>query len=289
MTGGSSQTGVLNQELAAVADEAGIAFAVGSQRVMLEHREMTSDFAVRSHIPRGVLLGNIGAVQLPAYSLDDIAELVKRIDADGVCVHLNPAQELCQPEGDRAFCGLLEQIARLVDKLEGRVLIKETGAGMSPRLLKSLSEAGVRYIDVAGCGGTSWTKVEMYRHQNENDRAFAETFADWGIPTAVSIIAARKVCAPSTCVMGSGGLFTGLDCAKAIAAGADMAGFARAVLLAWHRAGREGAATYIARVKRELKTAMLLTGSTNLAALQKAPRVITGELSQWLASLDQIK
>ncbi len=282
MTGGAEFSEKMNRGLAEVAEREGIAFAVGSQRVMLKHPEVADHFAVRRHIPNGVLLGNIGAVQLQEYPVDVIAELVEQIEADGICVHLNVAQELVQAEGHRRFHGLLDSIARLLERLKGHVLVKETGAGMSPQTIRKLDSIGVRYIDVSGLGGTSWTKVEMYRANTDLLRHIGETFADWGVPTAVSVIAARNICSRKTAIIASGGIENGLDVARAIAAGADMAGFARPILLSFLDGGVDAACGAIERIKEELRIAMLLTDTRSLFALAEAPRVYTGRLREWL-------
>lgn len=282
MTGGADFARELNHGLASVASHYRIAFAVGSQRVMLRHPEVIGDFAVRESIPDGVLLSNIGAVQLEEYSPEVIAGLVDDIEADGICIHLNAAQEILQEEGHRRFRGLTERIARIVDKLEGRVVVKETGTGMSPETLEKLAGIGVPYIDVSGAGGTSWTKVEMYRASDTLLRRMGKTFADWGIPTAFSVMAARKIVNEKTCVIASGGIISGLDAARAVAAGADMIGFARSVLLPFLDGGTEHASEHVDGIINELRTAMLLTGAVNLKALQKVPRVYTGQLAEWL-------
>jgi isopentenyl-diphosphate delta-isomerase len=284
MTGGAEFAREMNRSFAGSAQKEGVAFAVGSQRVMLRHPEVTSDFTVRRYIPDGVLLGNIGAVQLGEYPPEVIAKLVEAIEADGICVHLNVAQELTQKEGHRHFRGLIDKIAYLVDYLKGRVLVKETGAGMSPETLDKLSSIGVSYIDVSGSGGTSWTKVEMHRAPDEDLRQLAQTFADWGVPTAVSVIGAQRIFKDGVCLIASGGIITGLDAARAIAAGANMVGFARPALYAFLKKGTDGVTALIKCFKQELKTAMLLTGSKDVAALQRVARVYTGELRHWLSA-----
>jgi len=289
MTGGAEYAGKLNRGLAEIAQGQRIAFAVGSQRIMLRHPEATVDFAVRKWIPDSVLLGNIGAVQLEEYPPKAIGEMVKRIDADGVCVHLNVAQELMQQEGHRHFKGILENISRLVDALGGRVLVKETGAGLSPQALQKLKDAGVRYIDVSGAGGTSWTKVEMYRAPDNILARTGQTFADWGIPTAFSVIAASKIIDDSRIIIASGGINTGLDIARAIAAGADLAGFARPVLMSFMEKGSEGANMMIETAINELRMGMLLTGAKNVAELKRVPRVYSGKLRHWLKAYGWIE
>jgi len=283
MTGGSELAGRLNRDLASVCAKFGIAFAVGSQRIMLDHPETTADFAVREVVGDGVLLGNIGAVQLLELPAEQIAGLVEAIDADGLCVHLNPAQELVQVEGNRNFKGILEALDRLVDRLDGRVLVKETGAGLSPRTLEKLAPVGVPYIDVSGAGGTSWTRVESFREINESLQHTGKVFSDWGIPTAHGIIAARQIMGETVTVIASGGIENGLDVARALALGANMAGFARSVLLPYLKGGVDAAEKYVRDMIDELKTAMLLTGSQSISDLRIAPKVLGRDLKSWLA------
>lgn len=282
MTGGADYAKKMNQGLAEVASTHGIAFAVGSQRVMLRHPETVKDFAVREFIPDGVLLGNIGGVQLCEYDTETISGLIHAIDADGICVHLNAGQELVQDEGQRRFRGILDCIARLVDELDGRVLVKETGAGMSPRTLASLNSIGVKVIDVAGAGGTSWTKVEKYRAPSELLQNVGETFQDWGLPTAFSLLAARRNLASDATIIASGGILNGLDMAKAFAAGAHVAGFARVILNSFYHGGVDAASALIDLFRQELATAMILTGSGTIQALRNTPFVVTGELKDYL-------
>jgi isopentenyl-diphosphate Delta-isomerase len=289
MTGGAQHAGELNRGLAQAAAQAGIAFSTGSQRLLFHHPEALPDFAVRECIPNGVLLGNLGAAQLRDYPPQAVAELAQRIDADGMCLHLNPAQELAQPAGDRGFAGILAAIARLVELLPGRVLVKETGAGLSPQVVRELYQAGVRHFDVAGAGGTSWTKVEGLRQDDgtpagRQARQLGLALAGWGLPTAYCIIGARNAAGPVACIVGSGGIAGGLDAARAIACGADIAGFARAALLEFHRGGGQGALGWIEGVKSELRAVMLLCGVANVLALKSTSRVYTGALRSWISA-----
>lgn len=283
MTGGEERGAELNRALARVAAQAGIAFAVGSQRVMLKYRERAADFKVRGEIPDGVLLANIGGQQLTEYPLDKVQWLVEEIDADGLCVHLNPAHELAQLEGDRDFRGILESIQTLSAVLPGRMLVKEVGHGLGPQVVKQLSDLGVKYIDVAGSGGTSWTKVEA-RRANGADSRTGDVFGDWGIPTAPAVIAARDAASGAT-IIASGGIETGLDMARAIAIGADLCGLARPVLLSFEQGGEAGARRLVEQLGYELRCAMLLTGCRDLAALRGARRVYTSNLAEWVDGL----
>ncbi len=284
MTGGTDFAGELNRGLATLASSQGIAFCVGSQRVLWRHETLLADFAVRPQIGDGLLLGNIGAAQLLSEPLESIVALVDMIEADGLCLHLNPAQELVQEEGDRDFRGVTEKITELNERLEGRLLVKETGAGLSPETLLKLKASGVSCVDVSGSGGTSWTRVEQQRAVSDRSRRLGRSIGDWGVPTAFSIIAARRVLGDGASIIGSGGIKDGLDVARVIAAGADIAGFARSVLLQFLDHGTAGAAEWIEQLAEELRSIMLLCGARNCRELQNVPRVYTGELKDWLAA-----
>jgi len=254
--------------------------ALGSQRLMLDEPDRLQYFQVRSEIPNGVLLGNIGAQQLGDLDDASILNLVNSVEADGLCIHLNPAQEMAQEYGDRIFTGLLDVIDRANTVLSGRVLVKETGAGLSPKVVTDLVQRGIRYLDISGAGGTSWIRVEGYRAETEDTRAISETFRDWGIPTAAATILARRAVGEVPFIISSGGIRSGLDVAKAIVCGAEMAGLA--LPLVKPGTGSGDPAVFFQRMIRELKIAMFLTGSGTLTALQKADRVYTGELRDWL-------
>ena len=198
---------------------------VGSQRVSLQtgnDQGLTRE--LRRLAPDIVLLSNIGAAQLlEADGLDLARRAVDTLQANGLIIHLNPLQEAVQAEGDRNWRGVLTQIARVASSLEVPVVVKEVGAGLSASVARSLIEAGVQVIDVAGAGGTSWAAVEGERAANEADRAVAMAFADWGIPTA-SAVQAIRAALPQATLVASGGIRDGVDAAKAIRLGADIVG-----------------------------------------------------------------
>jgi len=278
MTGGSDRAERINKELASIAEERGYAFGLGSQRAMHKHPGKSGTYVVRDVAPTALLLGNLGMVQAAQMSNDEIKRLVDEVGADALCVHLNPAMELVQEEGDRDFRGGLATFERLL-ALGLRVVVKETGCGLSGEVAARVRAIGVEYVDVSGAGGTSWVAVETQRASAER-RPLGEAFWEWGIPTAASV----ALCAPHGFrgIFATGGIGSGLEIAKAIALGASAGGIARKALQALESGGRAGAVSFFERVEAELRAAMLLTGSRNLKALAKAPRIITGELAQWL-------
>lgn len=280
MTGGAERAGEINRTLASVAQELGLAFGVGSQRAMQRNPSVATTYQVRDIAPDILLFGNIGAVQAAAMSTDEAEELVRTIGADALCIHLNPGQELIQPEGDRDFRGCVDGISRLAGELSVPVIAKETGCGLSPRTLAALSSAGVEWVDTSGAGGTTWIGVEALRSP-AHERDVGEMFWEWGVPTAASIIYAERA---GFRVIGSGGLRSGLDAARALALGATLAGMALPWLRAAHEGGREAALAFGQTTVRALKTALLLTGSANLEDLAVAPRVIGARLERWAAA-----
>lgn len=285
MTGGTEEAARINRELASIAEERGYGFGVGSQRAMLRRADSAGTYVVRDVAPTTLVLGNIGGVQAVKSTVDEVRALTERIGADALCVHLNPAQELVQPEGDRDFRGVVEAIARLDRELGIPVLAKETGCGIGPAAARKLRAAGVKHVDVSGAGGTSWVAVETKRAEgvDERKRALGEAFWDWGVPTAV----ATAACAHErfTTIVATGGIMRGLDVAHALALGASAAGIARPVLKALHEGGRAGAVQFLEAVEDELRTAMLLCGARDVEAMRTTPRVIGGELGVWLREL----
>ncbi len=278
MTGGAKRAQEINLTLAKVAQELGIAFGVGSQRAMMKHPELADTYQVREVAPDILLFGNIGAVQVAESSTAEVEQLVGTIGADALCVHLNPGQEMIQPEGDRDFRGCVDGIARLVDELSVPVIAKETGCGLGPRALDKLKGAGVQWVDTSGAGGTTWVGVETLRTTPEK-ATIGEMFWDWGVPTGAAISYATE---RGFNVIGSGGLRTGLDCARAIALGAQLAGMALPWLKAAFNEGYEAAMQFGQTTIQALQVACLLTGSNNLDELRAAPRILGPNLRRWI-------
>jgi isopentenyl-diphosphate Delta-isomerase len=269
MTGGTEQAKTINQRLAEVAQHYKIAMGVGSQRVAVEKPELAHTFAIRKLAPDILLFGNLGAVQLNyKYGLEECQKVIDILEADALILHINPLQECIQPNGDTNFRGLLDKIFELCNKLPVPVIAKEVGNGISAAMAEELIAAGVKAIDVAGAGGTSWAKVEGERAENAQQRRLGQTFADWGLPTAECITSIHAA-ASDIPLIASGGLRDGLDVAKAIALGADIGGLAMPFLQA---AVISSAATQdLAEVLiAEITTVLFCTGNSTLHSLQQS-------------------
>ncbi len=269
MTGGFDLARKVNRNLAAAAQALGLAMGVGSQRVAIEEPSAAASFQVRDVAPDILLFGNLGAVQLNyGYSVGQCRRAVAMIGADALILHLNVLQEAVQPEGNRNFKGLEEKIAAVCRALEVPVVAKEVGNGISADAAVRLQRAGVRAIDVAGRGGTSWSAVEAKRALKQGQRPDT-AFADWGIPTEEALVSVRRAL-PEIPLIASGGIRSGVDIAKAIALGADLAGFGQPLLAAALESSAK-VMEFIAAVIHELKVSMLCVGAANLAALRQAP------------------
>ncbi len=279
MTGGHERAAEINRTLASIADELGYAFGLGSQRAMQKRPETSWTYQVRKYAPTTLLFGNVGIVQARDMSTAELAEMLESVGADALCVHMNPAMELVQPEGDRDFRGGVQTFQRLWAELDVPVIAKETGNGISREVAGRLRSLGIRHADTSGAGGTSWVGVETLRAEGDG-RALGEALWDWGVPTAASV----HYCVDAgLTTIATGGIRHGMDVARAIALGASCAGIARNVYQAFLEGGAEGARDFLLRVERELRSIMLLCGAKTIEDLQQAPRIVTGELRDWIA------
>ena len=268
MTGGASVAERINLALAEAAEHLGLPMGVGSQRAAVVDGRLAPTYQVRRVAPRIPLLANLGAVQLNyGFGVDQCRRAVEMIEADALILHLNPLQEAVQPEGNTNFKGLLARIEQVCRALEVPVVVKEVGNGIGAHDARRLYECGVRVIDVAGAGGTSWSEVERFRQPDELGRRVAGAFADWGIPTSECIREVRAAL-PDVTIIGSGGVRSGVDVAKAIALGADLAGTARPALSsAIDERGAEAVVEGLTAFIRELRVAMFCAGCASLADL----------------------
>jgi isopentenyl-diphosphate delta-isomerase len=283
MTGGAKGTEIINRNLAMAALELNIPMGVGSQRAAVEKPELAESFrVVRDVAPNVFLIANIGGVQLIEGGVKLAEEVVNMIDANALAIHLNPLHEIVQPHGTTTFKGVLDAIKKVVEKLSVPIIVKEVGCGISGELSRRLEEIGVAVIDVGGAGGTNWALIERIRALEKGfleNAAIGKVFLEWGIPTAAATMEAYT--STKIPIISSGGIRSGLDVAKALAIGASMAGIARPLL---HHAvvGSERVITALKQIISELKTAMFLTGSQDIASLKRVEVVITGHLLEWV-------
>ncbi|MFA6096457.1 MAG: type 2 isopentenyl-diphosphate Delta-isomerase [Candidatus Paceibacterota bacterium] len=269
ITGGCERARKINTNLAIAADRLNIAMSCGSQKAMIKDKKQACTYEIRSVAPGILYMGNIGLDYLKNYeNFAKIRSAIKSINADGVFVHLNLAQELVQAEGERNFADSTQNLTNFVKFMDLPVITKEVGFGISGKTAKILERTGVRAIDVAGAGGTSWTRVESFR---QADSGLANRFSEWGIPTAESLVQCRK--AVKMPIIASGGIYDGITACKAFALGADLVGLAGPLLKAAN-ISPEKVIEYLDNFILELKTAMMLVGARNLNELKNNKEII---------------
>lgn len=269
MTGGYPDAERINKGLAEACETCGIAMGVGSMRAALEHRELESTFAVvRDVSDRVPIIANIGAAQAAVWNREGslqsyVQRAVTMTGASALAVHLNPLQELLQPEGEPRFRGVLDAIATLVRSEQIPIIVKEVGAGISGAVARRLADVGVTIIDVAGAGGTSWAGVEILRR---NDAQTVDHLWDVGIPTAECVTQCVGI-VPT--IIASGGISNGTEVAKAVALGARLVGSARPILEAFAADGTKGVVSLVREWELQLRQWMFLTGCQHLNDLHR--------------------
>lgn len=270
MTGGTELSAVINRNLALAAQRLGLAMMLGSQRVMLGDvaaERAAASFAVREVAPDVLLFGNIGLAQFTRDAVPDIVDALRRVDANALAVHANPLQEAMQEHGDTDCRGALERLHDVAPILGYPVLLKEVGHGIGARavadLLRPTGQSPVAAIDVAGAGGTSWSRVEQLVNYGELRYPH---LADWGVPTAQAVLEVRAAL-PHIPLVASGGIRTGSDAAKALVLGADVVAIARPLLQPAIESA-DAATAWLQSFIDELRVCLHCCGAGDLAALR---------------------
>lgn len=289
MTGGHPDVRPINESIARCAQKFRFGMGVGSQRAAIEKNipYITESFrVVRDLAPDALIIGNLGGAQFSdrgGYGEREALQAIELVKADALAIHVNPAQEVVQPEGDTFFKGLWARAQEIATRISTPVILKEVGSGFSREDAGLVEKSALAGVDLGGLGGTTWVGVESLRAQRQEDQAhydLGQLFWDWGIPTAISIVEVRSEMKTKT-LIATGGVRNGLQAAKAIALGADAVGMALPLLKAAHE-GEAALEQFVRKFERELQTAMFVTGCRTITELKKAPVVATGMSREWL-------
>ncbi len=167
MTGGTGLARTINHNLAKACHDFGMGMGLGSCRSLLYSDEFLKDFDVRDQIGDQPLYANLGIAQLEQL-LDKnhthiIQDLVDKLRADGLIIHVNPFQEWLQPEGDVFLYPPLQTIERLLDQLDLKIIVKEVGQGFGYESMKALLQLPLEAVDFAANGGTNFARLELLR------------------------------------------------------------------------------------------------------------------------------
>lgn len=179
MTGGTEWAHTINHNLARACRDFGMGMGLGSCRSLLYSDETLPDFDVRSEMgDEQPLYANLGIAQVEQLiekgELYRIDNLIDKLQANGLIIHVNPMQEWLQPEGDRFEKPPLQTISSFLEKKQLRVIVKEVGQGMGYESLKALFQLPLEAIDFAANGGTNFAKLELLRSDATKQQIFSQ-------------------------------------------------------------------------------------------------------------------
>ena len=262
MTGGTQTTAAINAGLAEAAAEVGVAIACGSQHVALRDPERADGFhVIRRRAPGAFVLANVG----PTVSPQEALQAVEMLEANALQIHLNAAQELVMPEGDRDFTNWSEAIAGIVAAVPVPVVVKEVGFGLSRRTIEALARTGVAAVDVAGAGGTDFIAIENERRP-QRDLSY---LVGWGQSTALCLLESVAVDDPvGLPVLASGGVRNPLDVVRSLALGACA------------KEGPEALHQELRTWSEHVRTLMTLLGAADVSQLRRTDVLVTGSTAE---------
>ncbi|MHA8111097.1 type 2 isopentenyl-diphosphate Delta-isomerase [Lactobacillaceae bacterium Melli_B4] len=274
MTGGSKATGKLNQQLARIAKQTGLAMASGSTSVALKDAATADSFKViRDELPHGIVFANLGA----GHSLTTAQRAVELLNADALEIHINVPQEMVMPEGDRNFHWEAE-LREIIQNADFPVIIKEVGFGMEQRTLSQLVDVvGAKAINISGRGGTNFARIENFRRTNKE----FDYLSDWGQSTVESLLEAQAT-KQDVDIIASGGIRNPLDIAKSIALGAQAVGVAGTILNKLIQDGEAATTEMIKEWQNGLITIMTMIGCANLKQLQHERLLLSPALMNYI-------
>lgn len=285
MIGGIPLAHKLNLILAKIAYKYNIPMGIGSQKLALLNSKYNQFYEIKKIYPNIFLIANIGFNILQSkHFLQDCIKIIDYIKADALSLHINVMQEFVQYEGHKEFYFELDKIQQLVNKLPVPLIIKEVGCGIDIATFEKLIQAGVKYVDISGKGGTSWNYIEMLRTSFKENTQILQNVAKWGIPTALNLFALKDILKnQNICLIASGGIRDGMMISKAIALGASTVGIALPFLQAALQ-GEHAIEHLIESYIFGIKATMIGSGCQTLSQLQYVLRV--GEIYQDLLHIN---
>lgn len=279
MTGGEAHGRVINENLAKACEAEKVPFGLGSMRIVNRYPSAAHTFAVKEFCPSVHMFANVGLVQLNyGFGAKEINNLVKSVNADGIFIHLNHTQEACQPEGDTNFEGLIEKLRQVLPHIHAPVIVKGVGHGIEKEAVELIKSLGVKYVDISGCGGTSWAWIEGRRQPYENESEnIGFILRDVGVPTDVCLKQSAGLADKDFHLIAGGGIRNGMDIAKALMMGAEYSTAAMPFLAAAMESP-QAVRKVIQRMRRELAISMFTCGATDIEALRKMKVTEVGHL-----------
>lgn len=171
MTGGAEHAKKINVNLAKICEKYKLGMGLGSCRQLLKDDKHFDDFNLRKHIGNRPFYANLGIAQVEEIveikTFFKLKELIDKLNADGLIIHVNPMQEFMQPEGDRYKFAPIDTIKSILDNTELKIIVKEVGQGMGPESIARLLELPIEALEYGAFGGSNFAKLEMLRQDNE--------------------------------------------------------------------------------------------------------------------------
>ncbi len=279
MTGGSEWTKTINEQLARIAKKTGLAMATGSMSSAIKDPSKVDTFTiVRDLNPDGIIFGNLQA----SATLDGVNQVIAWLNPDAVQLHMNIAQELLMPEGDREFYGWLTNIKHIISQTSIPIIVKEVGFGLSHQTIQLLHQVGVKNLDISGKGGTNFAAIENQR----SDYAMSY-MNDWGQSTVCSLLEAQAYI-DSMNIIASGGVRHALDIVKSLALGAKAVGISGFILNMLIETGEEETVKKIELLKEEIVKIMVLLNAKTINQLKQTDLIFAESLLSY-ANQRQLK
>ncbi len=274
MTGGSEWTKSINGKLAQVAKETGLPMALGSMHAAIKDPSLKHTFTIARDInPNGFLMANIGA-DVP---LEGAEQTIQLVDAQALQIHVNAAQELIMPEGERVFKSWLSNIENIIKHVDVPVIVKEVGFDMSQETMKELYDIGVKHIDISGRGGTNFAVIENQRRAHQE----MDYMSSWGQSTVITLLESKSY-QHKISVLASGGVITPLDAVKCLVLGAEAVGMSKNLLEHVMHHGVDETVQYVENFIYQMKKISVLINSQNIKEIQQSPRYLDQTLTHWL-------
>ncbi|MBP2478557.1 isopentenyl-diphosphate delta-isomerase [Crossiella equi] len=271
MTGGSAKTGEINRSLAIAARETGLPLASGSMSAYLKDPATADSFRVlRQENPTGFVLANVN----PNATVEQARRAVDLVRADALQIHLNTAQEIVMPEGDRSFSAWGRRIGEIVEGVDVPVFVKEVGFGLSRETVVTLAKLGVTVADVGGRGGTNFAQIENSRRTGRD----YDFITGWGQSTPACLLDASDVGLP---LFASGGVRHPLDVVRALTIGASAVGVAGTFLKTVLDGGPDALIAQITSWLDQITSIMTMLGARTVQDLSRCEVRIRGELREF--------
>lgn len=260
MTGGSENAKKINERLAMLAKAFNLPMALGSASTLFENPEMLETFSIVKKVnPEGFLIANLGA----HHPIENVEKVIQILQPNAFEYHLNVAQELAMPEGDRHFTSWSKNIQIVAKTLKIPFIVKEVGFGMNEHTMKRFQQWGVQYINVGGRGGTNFAWIE-----NQRRTVPLHGLNEVGYSTAESLLRGKAL--SSLTLLASGGIQTPMEVVKSLVLGAKMVGMSRYFLRLVTENSHEDAVALLQTFIEEIKAIMV---TLNVNTIDKLPDV----------------